>query len=164
MTNENQTKPIILGVGEEPVQILEAAPEATLNLLPSKSRKIYEKAYDDFAKWCLGKGVLQHYSENVLLAYFSENSKRLKSSTLWSQYSMLKATISVKNNTDISKYPRLIAFLKRQAEGYKPKKSKILAREQIDEFLTTAPDETHLLAKASKTLIVLNIVIKYQLF
>ncbi|KAJ8982935.1 hypothetical protein NQ317_005250 [Molorchus minor] len=32
---------------------------------------------------------VQVYSENVLLAYFSENAKNYKSSTLWAQYSMV---------------------------------------------------------------------------
>jgi hypothetical protein len=63
-----------------------------------------------------------------------------KSSTSWSRYSMLKASLVVNNNVDISKYCKLVAFLKRQSVGYKAKKSKIFSREQIFKFLSTAHD------------------------
>lgn len=48
---------------------------------------------------------------------------------------MIKANLGVKNNVSISKYLRLLAFLKKQNVGYRPKKSKILTREDIDRFL-----------------------------
>ncbi|KAJ8979619.1 hypothetical protein NQ317_005296, partial [Molorchus minor] len=68
-------------------EIVEAANIAISNLLPTKSRSLYDIAYNRFKKWCAEKNV-QVYSENVLLAYFSENAKNYKSSTLWAQYSM----------------------------------------------------------------------------
>ncbi|KAJ8968747.1 hypothetical protein NQ317_004451 [Molorchus minor] len=40
------------------------------------------------------------YSENVLLAYFSENAKNYKSSTLWAQYSMVKSCLIIYDNID----------------------------------------------------------------
>ncbi|KAJ8967822.1 hypothetical protein NQ317_007634, partial [Molorchus minor] len=72
----------------ESEEIVEAANIAISNLLPTKSRSLYDIAYNRFKKWCAGKNVLV-YSENVLLAYFSENAKNYKSSTLWVQYSMV---------------------------------------------------------------------------
>ncbi|KAJ8984118.1 hypothetical protein NQ317_017327 [Molorchus minor] len=71
----------------ESEEIVEAANIAISNLLPTKSRSLYDIAYNRFKKWCAEKNV-QVYSENVLLAYFSENAKNYKSSTLWAQYSM----------------------------------------------------------------------------
>jgi hypothetical protein len=66
------------------------------------------------------------FSESVVLGYMSEQAKVQKSSTLWSRYSMLKASLVVKNNVDISKYCKLVAFLKRQSVGYniRPKNQK----------------------------------------
>ncbi|KAJ8914397.1 hypothetical protein NQ315_017487 [Exocentrus adspersus] len=64
-------------------------------------------------------------NETVLLAYLSEKAKKVKPSTLWSYYSMLKSTLLVNDNCDISKYSKLIALLKKLCDGYKPKKSKI---------------------------------------
>ncbi|KAJ8975417.1 hypothetical protein NQ317_012593 [Molorchus minor] len=96
----------------ESEEIVEAANIAISNLLPTKSRSLYDIAYNRFKKWCAGKNV-QVYSENVLLAYFSENAKNYKSSTLWAQYSMVKSCLIIYDNIDISKFPKLIAFLKK---------------------------------------------------
>jgi hypothetical protein len=74
------------------------------------------------------------YTENVLLAYFSEKSKDHKSSTLWAQYSMIRSSLIVNTNIDISKYPKLMAFLKRNSDGYQAKKSKVLTRDQMEIF------------------------------
>lgn len=100
----------------------EAAREAINECLPSKSIKLYEKQYDDFVKWCNSKGT-RNFTENVLLVYFSEKSKSVASSTLWSYYSMLKSMILVKKDIDISKYCKLIAFIKQK------KKQRIFAKE-----------------------------------
>lgn len=112
-----------------PAEIEEAANRITFDLLPSKSKDQYEFSYNRFLRWCDLKNVsgTGKFSEKVLLAYFEEKSKIWKSSTLWSNYSMVKAMIKI-NNQDISKYYRLIAFLKRKYEGYCPKKPKILTR------------------------------------
>ncbi|KAJ8976682.1 hypothetical protein NQ317_011155 [Molorchus minor] len=119
----------------ESEEIVEAANIAISNLLPTKSRSLYDIAYNRFKKWCAEKNV-QVYSENVLLAYFSENAKNYKSSTLWAQYSMVKSCLII-YNIDISKFPKLIAFLKRTGDGYQAKKSKILTISSADdkEFL-----------------------------
>ncbi|KAJ8917585.1 hypothetical protein NQ315_000068 [Exocentrus adspersus] len=59
---------------------------------------------------------------------------------------MLRTCINIKQNTDI-KYPKLIAFLKKQASGYKPKKSLTFEREEVDKFLAVAPNEVYLSMK-----------------
>ncbi|KAJ8979188.1 hypothetical protein NQ317_010948 [Molorchus minor] len=99
-------------------EIVEAANIAISNLLPTKSRSLYDVAYNRLKKWCAEKNV-----QNVLLAYFSENVKNYKSSTLWAQYSMVKSCLIIYDNIDISKFPKLIAFLKRTGDGYQAKKS-----------------------------------------
>lgn len=71
------------------------------------------------------------FSEAVLLVYLAELSKSLKSSTLWGRYSMLRATLIIKQYVDISKYPKLIAFLKKQSVGYEAKQSKTFTKEHI---------------------------------
>ncbi|KAJ8968456.1 hypothetical protein NQ317_016291 [Molorchus minor] len=78
----------------ESEEIVEAANIAISNLLPTKSRSLYDIAYNRFKKWCAEKNV-QVYSENVLLAYFSENAKNYKSSTLWAQYSMVGLILGI---------------------------------------------------------------------
>ncbi|KAJ8983056.1 hypothetical protein NQ317_013261 [Molorchus minor] len=112
----------------ESEEIVEAANIAISNLLPTKSRSLYDIAYNRFKKWCAEKNV-QVYSENVLLAYFSENAKNYMSSTLWAQYSMVKSCLIIYDNIDISKFPKLIAFLKRTGDGYQAKKIKNIDKE-----------------------------------
>jgi hypothetical protein len=45
---------------------------------------------------------INNMSETSLLAYFSEKSKKVMPLTLWSYYSMLKCTLLVNENCDIS--------------------------------------------------------------
>lgn len=134
---------------DNPAEIYEAANTATLNLLPEKSRKIYLKQYEIFMEWC-NIHKIKKLKEEVLLAFFLEKAKVSKSSTLWSVYSMLKSTIMVKNNIDISKFSKLNAFLKKQNVGYKAKKSAVFTREDINKFLTEAPDKNYLMWKVIK--------------
>ncbi|KAJ8983861.1 hypothetical protein NQ317_007951, partial [Molorchus minor] len=97
----------------ESEEIVEAANIAISNLLPTKSRSLYD------------------------IAYNRKNAKNYKSSTLWAQYSMVKSCLIIYDNIDISKFPKLIAFLKRTGDGYQAKKSKILTKSEIDRFLSS---------------------------
>jgi hypothetical protein len=63
-------------------EIEESAALAVNELLPVKSRKKYDKAYQQFEDWCREKRV-RHITEEVLLAYFEQKSRKLKGSTLW---------------------------------------------------------------------------------
>lgn len=132
-----------------PPSVVEAASENTLLLLPTKSRQRYEDAYNKFMQWRKKSQVKSSFSENVLLAYFGELSKKISPNTLWTQFSMLRSTLIVHQNVNISSYPKLKAFLKQKAHGYKPKKSKILTAEQVNTFIKEAPDDKYLLQKVS---------------
>lgn len=81
------------------------------------------------------------------MAYFSELSKKYKSSSLWAHYSMLKSTISTNHNIDIKTYLKLTAFLKKQSIGFKSKKSKVLTPNDVEKYLNEAPNEIHLATK-----------------
>lgn len=54
---------------------------------------------------------------------------------------MLKATLQRRNNADISNYPKLLAYLKKQNIGYKAKKSSVFIKENVDNFFNNAPIE-----------------------
>jgi hypothetical protein len=129
----------------EPEKIIEAAPVVG-NLLQSKSETLYDMTYKNFKKWCMEKNV-EAITENVLLVFFGEKVKTFKFSTLWAQYSMIKAFMSIYDNVNISKFSKLVAFLKRNSEGYLPKKSKLLTRENVETFLTEANNNEHLMTK-----------------
>ncbi|KAJ8909414.1 hypothetical protein NQ315_002852 [Exocentrus adspersus] len=136
-----------------PSDIEEAAQRALSTVIPTKSKLRYDGAYTKFTTWCEDKKVKQ-INEKVLLAYF-QGKKNMKSSTLWSLYSMLRTKISLKRNVDSKKYTSLISFLKRHSDGYQPKKSNILTKENIVDFLTKADDVHYLMAKASTRMIYL---------
>lgn len=124
----------------------ETEPSDSYSVLPEKSKLTYERQYIIFLEWCKKKNFTE-YNESVLLQYFTEKSAVFKSSTLWSIFSMLRATMVLKTNINISKYKKLTAFLKKKAIGYKSEKSKIFTREEVNRYLTEAPDESCLMMK-----------------
>ena len=71
-------------------EIEAAASAACSSLLPEKSKRRYEAAYKCFKDWCQSKNTAQ-ISETIMLAYFVDKSKVLKSTaSLWCEYSMIK--------------------------------------------------------------------------
>lgn len=66
---------------------------------------------------------------------------------MWTKYSFLKSTLIVNDNLDISRYNRLVSFLKQNSKGYVPKKSKVLTGDQVLTFMKHAPNETYLMHK-----------------
>lgn len=135
-----------LSDSDTPPEVTEAATAAVSSLLPAKSRLQYEKTYNEFRKWCATKNVVK-VSEKVLLAYLEERSTKVRPPTLWSAFSMLKATLNVKENIDLRTFPKLVPYLKSKSVGYRGKKSKILTREDVVKFIKDADDESHLLKK-----------------
>src|SRR5437588_12302771 len=99
-----------------PDNILQQAAEVSADLLPVKSRPRYEHEYHIFTDWRTQKRI-KIVSDDILLVYFSEKAKSMKSSTLWSRFSMLKSCLAIKENIH-NQYPKTIAVLKRQAVGY----------------------------------------------
>jgi hypothetical protein len=116
--------------------------------IPEKSKRQYEKCYSDFRDWCNKKNV-ETVSENVVLTYLLEKSKILKSASLWSTYSMLKLMLNIRDGIDVTKFLKLVPFLKKKSVGYQAKKSQVLTREQINLFLEKASDENYLLWKVN---------------
>ncbi|KAJ8909432.1 hypothetical protein NQ315_015343 [Exocentrus adspersus] len=106
-----------------PPEIREAAEVASLNLLPEKSRKVYNMTYESFLKWQKEKKTTS-FSESTLLVYFTDLSTKYKSSTLWTYYSMLRSTITLK-------------------------KAKTFSGEDINNFLTKASDDKYLATKVA---------------
>ncbi|KAK5642934.1 hypothetical protein RI129_009101 [Pyrocoelia pectoralis] len=84
-----------------------------------------------------------------MLAYICYLSKIRKPSSLWSYYSMLKATLKMNHNVDIASYFGLFGFLKRKFDGYKTKKSKVFTKDNVETFWYEAPDEIYLMIKVA---------------
>lgn len=138
-------------VPNTPPEIRAAADAASLDLLPKKSRSNYEVAYKHLMDWRLMNKATS-FSEDTLLAYFTELAKKYKSSSMWTYYSMLKSTIYIKHNIKIESYAKLRALLKRQSEGYQAKKSKAFTGEEINKFINEAPDVKYLATKVNNNI------------
>jgi len=104
--------------------IQDAANEAINEIIPEKSRAVYEKHYKHFSEW-MERQSQADVNETLLLAYFNSELKEKAPSTKWSLYSILKTMLKTKRNVDIGSYHQLISFLKRKGKGFQPKKSQV---------------------------------------
>lgn len=84
----------------------------------------YLQTYDRFMSW-QKKQYTTSFPLNVILPYFNQFFGTLASTTLRSEFSMIKGVIKVKRNVNIDIYPKLISFLNRTAAGYSSKKAKL---------------------------------------
>lgn len=132
-----------------PPEMIQAAKEIALNSLPYISKQKYTKVYNEFKKWRNAKNT-KSFAESVLLVYFNEISTQFAASTLWSRFSMLKATIKAYDNIDIGTYPQLLGFLKKNNTGYTSKKSSVFTTTDVSKFLKEAPDAEYLMMKVCK--------------
>lgn len=131
-----------------PTELVEAAKNISLNLLPEKSKRQYTAVYNEFKRWRTTKKTTS-FAEEIFLVYFDELSRKMKPSTLWARYSMLKATLKTYNNIDLSTYKKLVALLKRKSSGYKAKKSKIFTAANVSQFCNEAPNAKFLGTKVN---------------
>jgi len=123
--------------------MLAAANTIRLNLLPEKSKVQYEKEDEQFCSRCRRNGVAS--------IYFATLAAEYSASSLWPKYSMLRATLELKERVEFDKYGALIRFIKKKNVGYRAKKSKVLqfTREPINEIVRPAPDKEFLMLKVA---------------
>lgn len=112
-----------------------------------KSKEHYEAIYQLFKNWRQTNSLLTN--EKTLLMYFEILGEKYKPTSLWSQYSMLKRTINIHENIDITGYNSILSFLKGKAQGYQCKKSTAFKVHEIENFIANAPDELYLASKVS---------------
>lgn len=62
---------------------------------------------------------------------------------------MLKATTLVNHDIDMKSFEKLTAFLKKCYVGHRPNKSRTFTKNEIDKFVSEAPDDKFLLMKVS---------------
>ncbi|KAJ8969132.1 hypothetical protein NQ317_003256 [Molorchus minor] len=98
-----------------PPELKSIVNSALSDLIPKKSKRQYEKCYSEFKDWCDKQNVKTILSENILKAYLMQQSKAVKSSILWSIYSMLKCLLNIREGIDVRKFLKLVPFLERKA-------------------------------------------------
>ena len=110
-------------------------------LLPAKSTAVYQKYFEDLLDFCKLKNVPKGYlSENILLSYFSSLTDRYQPSSLFTRYSAIKA-VSSSLGYHLN-FDHVLYMCKLCAKGSQPKKSAVLTRSEVNNFLRNAPDNT----------------------
>ena len=108
----------------------------TNNLLPPKSIVRYNQIYDEFKRWTeFNKIELTTINENIL--FFDGLMKKLKPTTVWGQWTMLKTTLNLRHGIKINEFEKFKSLLKNHSKGYKPKKAQLLTWEQVQQFLNS---------------------------
>lgn len=123
-------------------------PLPVVDTLPTFSKERYDQTYQLFRKWMVTKNRAS-LSQGVLLQFFNELATKKKPSTVWTYYSILKATIRANDNIDIRGYEVLTKFIKCKTTGYSPAKAGVFNAEDIHRFLKEAPDERWLDVKVN---------------
>ncbi|RZC00578.1 uncharacterized protein BDFB_012126, partial [Asbolus verrucosus] len=113
-----------------------------------KSKALYEKTYGIFEDW-FGAKKVKEIAEDVILAYLEQRSRQVKPSTLWFTFSMLKATLNVKENINLGKFSKVAPYLKSKIIDHQKKKSAVFTKEDIEKFLNEADDQNYLLMKTA---------------
>ncbi|KAJ6634976.1 hypothetical protein Bhyg_13558 [Pseudolycoriella hygida] len=130
-----------------PETILKKSETTVKALGPEKSSKRYDETYNRFID-CRKQQGTESFVEEVFLAYFEDKSQHYAPSTLWSIYSMLKSKMIANHNIDISRYSRLLSFVKTKNVGFQSKQASVFTPEEIKKFLLEAPDSEFLVIKA----------------
>lgn len=106
------------------------------DLIPNKSKKIYQKQYFCFVSFFPETtDISSLISENTLIAYFADLKGRFAPSTLWLHHSILKKEILLRHSIDISTFPKLIQPLKTWEQKHLKKHSKNFSSKQINFFI-----------------------------
>lgn len=118
--------------------------------LPKKSADRYKLVYEAYKKWKMEhESSLSSSEEMNLIVYFKDLTKKLKPSTLWCIWSMLRKTLNTRDNIDLNKFQNLKSMIKNNSKGYKPKKSLVFKWSEIMKFVNDGSDHTHLASKVS---------------
>lgn len=116
--------------------------------LPEKSRALYESVYTSFMDWRKSNNI-NTFDEDVIVEFFKELLKKYTPSSILTRYSMLRSTLEINHNIFLKQYSKLRSFLKEINSGYKKKSYKTFTSEEINKFISEAPDEVYLPAKVA---------------
>jgi formylmethanofuran dehydrogenase subunit A len=93
-----------------PLEIQEEDKIACLNLLPIKSKDVYEKELQNSNAWKQERGVSGINEDVIRIGIFPQPPEKMCQLVDVDEVFMLKTTLKVHNNLDISKYGKLKAL------------------------------------------------------
>ena len=115
--------------------------DANKNLLPKKSREIYEDVWQKYKNFCFEKKIEEIYEIDTVYAYLNwmHTKKEWTSpSTLWNKYSIIKSMVFNKSSIKFDNNPvekQIAIWIKQKQVTYHTKKSDMFTKEQISNFL-----------------------------
>lgn len=117
--------------------------------LQEKTKVKYQKVYEDFKEHVTLRGLT--IDETTVTEYLLAHCAGKSASLAWSMFSMLRLTINLRDGINIAEYKDLLTLLKNNAKSaYKEKKKPCkLEEEEVERFLTTAPDYDYLACKVA---------------
>lgn len=128
--------------------------------LPKKSCDRYLLNYNNYKTWLeKNSNSLSDSDEHNLVVYFQKLKDKLSPPTLWSVWSMLRKTLNVKDNINITNFLNLKALIKNNMKGYVPRKAYTFRWNQIMTFMESASDQIYLAYKVIIIYILLFIFI-----
>jgi site-specific recombinase XerD len=111
-----------------------------LDGLAPASRPTYESRIKDFSAYIEEDNARP--LDDLIVTYFSRLRKTYSTSTLWTQYSVIKTYLNLTRKYDIKKeVPQLPKLLKQWQKKEEKKKSSVFSKDQVESFLATAPND-----------------------
>jgi hypothetical protein len=104
---------------------------AVSNLIPEKSKRQYDKCYNDFKERC-NKNNVKTVLENVVLAYLMEKIKNCE------KFNFMEYIFNVEAHAEHTGWhwcyevSEIGTFFEKKSVGYQVKKCKVLIRDQIN--------------------------------
>lgn len=140
--NETDSEDVLMhesDVSDTDVDDLDMVEGSEIKPIPERSKQKYELVYNGFMYWRRVRNI-NSFSEDILLTYFKELSKKYATSSLFLTCSMLKTTLWIYHKVNIKTYSKLRLFLKKNAEGFQAKKTKTFTPFEINKFINEAPN------------------------
>lgn len=110
-------------------------------LAPNKTAKRYDGRWQELLTYTNQDGSRKP-TEEELIQFFDhlKNDKKMLASTIWCIYSMINHKMQLLFGEKLQVYPRVTMLLKSFEAGYTRKTAGQFSKEQIQEFLTNAPN------------------------
>lgn len=131
-------------ISNTPPDLLEKVKK--MDTVPEKSRKTYEKAYDNYCLWKKQNNV-QKSSPNIIKAYILHMQDKYKPSSMWTKLSMLKSMLLRHENINLENFPEIKIYMKKISKNHIPKKAYVFSHDDYTKFLLEAPDNEYLIHK-----------------
>jgi integrase len=108
-----------------------------LDLQSESTKRSYSRFVKEFEDYRQARPL----SESLLLTFLTEQSATKAATTLWTMFSLIRKYMLLECSYDLGTSPRITDFLKTLSRRHKKKKAPSFTRENLYQYLRTAPSE-----------------------